>query len=171
MVWRDVSRSSGGRWRRRGCNEEGADATAAVGGVGRPRYRIIPQIRVQCSTNASTGRLFSARSSAPLADRPGRLALDESGPAVGTWTSFAFACVGALRTWAATANPAPPQLRLLVPLRERPNGGWERLAIFKERRNKDDHWLASHCQMYLPTFEPDNFDEDKIDVGAGEALV
>ena len=110
MVRRDVSRSSGGRWRRRGCNEEGADATAAVGGVGRPRHRIIPQIRVQCSTDASTGRSFSARSSAPLADRPGRLALDESGPAVGTWTSFAFACVGALgsdgKPGAATAAPA-----------------------------------------------------------------
>ena len=73
--------------------------------------------------------------------------------------------------WAATANPAPPQLRPLASLRERPNGGWERLAIFKERRNKDDHWLASHCQMYLPTFEPDDFDKDKIDVGADEALV
>ena len=73
--------------------------------------------------------------------------------------------------WAATANPAPPQLRTLASLRERPNGGWERLAIFKERRNKDDHWLDSHCQMYLPTFEPDDFDEDKSDVGADEALV
>ena len=73
--------------------------------------------------------------------------------------------------WAATANPAPPQLRPLASLRERPNGGWERLAIFNERRNKDDHWLASHCQMYLPTFEPDDFDEDKSDVGADEALV
>ena len=30
------------------------------------------------------------------------------------------------------------------------------LAIFKERRNKDNHWLASHYQMYLPTFEPDD---------------
>ena len=45
------------------------------------------------------------------------------------------------------------------------------LGIFKERRNKDDHWLASHCQMYLQTFEPDDFDKDKIDVGADEALV
>ena len=78
------------------------------------------------------------------------------------------ACVGAL---GSDGKPAPPQLRPLASLRERPNGGWERLAIFKERRNKDDHWLASHCQMYLPTFEPDDFDEDKSDVGADEALV
>ena len=54
-------------------------------------------------------------------------------------------------------NPSPPQAL---------SGD-----LIKERRNKDDHWLASHCQMYLPTFEPDDFDEDKIDVGADEALV
>ena len=75
--------------------------------------------------------------------------------------------------WAATANPAPPQLRPLASLRERPNGGWAGKVrdLQGEKRNKDDHWLASHCQMYLPTFEPDDFDEDKSDVGADEALV
>ena len=77
--------------------------------------------------------------------------------------------VGALgrngKPGAATAAPA----RVAAGAPERRLGKVGNLQGEKEQGH--DHWLASHCQMYLPTFEPDDFDEDKSDVGADEALV